>query len=99
MPLVQTLTELRSRGDLPGSLATVSRWAKDSASPGLHAQTAIAGALADTCPISCGPDDTRPWLSVRRRLLNSERAIDLIRVDRTEEVLAVISRLGTGAYL
>ena len=45
------------------------------------------------------PDETRLWLHSRHPLLNSERAIDLIYNDRTEEVLAVIERMDAGGYL
>ena len=45
------------------------------------------------------PDETRLWLHARHPLLNGERAIDRINEGRTEEVLAVIERLDSGAYI
>ena len=45
------------------------------------------------------PNETRLWLHASHPLLNHERAIDLIRDGRSEEVLAVIERLKSGAYL
>ena len=45
------------------------------------------------------PDETRLWLHASHPLLNHERAIDLIRDGRSEEVLAVIERLESGAHL
>jgi uncharacterized protein (DUF2384 family) len=45
------------------------------------------------------PDETRLWLHARHPLLNGQRAIDLINEGRTEEVLAVIERLDSGAYI
>jgi transcriptional regulator with XRE-family HTH domain len=40
-----------------------------------------------------------PSLHARHPLLKGERAIDLINQGRTEEVLAVIERLDSGAYV
>ena len=44
------------------------------------------------------PDETRLWLHARHPMLNNERAIDLINGGRTEDVLAVIEAMDTGAY-
>ena len=44
-------------------------------------------------------DETRLWLHAKHPLLNHERAIDLITAGNTEEVLAVIDRLDSGAYI
>ncbi len=44
-------------------------------------------------------DETRLWLHAPHPLLNRQRAIDLIRDGHTEEVLAVIERLDSGAYI
>lgn len=44
-------------------------------------------------------DEIRLWLHSPHPLLNGEKAIDLINADRIEEVLAVIERLDTGAYM
>ncbi len=44
------------------------------------------------------PDETRVWLYSKHRLLNGERAIDLIHDGRAAEVLAVIESLDEGTY-
>jgi hypothetical protein len=44
------------------------------------------------------PDETRVWLYSKHRLLNGERAIDLIHDGRTDEVLTVIESLSEGTY-
>ena len=44
------------------------------------------------------PDEIRLWLHGAHPMLKGERAIDLIRAGRTEEVLAVIESLDAGAY-
>jgi uncharacterized protein (DUF2384 family) len=45
------------------------------------------------------PREAWLWLHAKHSLLNDERAIDLIIAHRTQEVLAVIERLDSGAYL
>jgi hypothetical protein len=44
------------------------------------------------------PDETRVWLYSKHRLLNGERAIDLINAGRADEVLTVIESLDEGTY-
>ncbi len=44
------------------------------------------------------PDETRLWLHALHPMLKNQRAIDLINGGRTEEVLAVIEALDSGAY-
>ena len=44
------------------------------------------------------PEETRLWLHANHPMLGGERAIDLIRDGRTEEVLSVIESLDAGAY-
>jgi hypothetical protein len=44
------------------------------------------------------PEETRVWLYSRHRLLNGERAIDLIHGGRADEVLSVIESLNEGSY-
>jgi transcriptional regulator with XRE-family HTH domain len=104
------LNDLRDRGGLNGvdianivdaSLSTVSQWMKGRGSPPLHTQVTIADLryIVDRLSDFYGPEEMRLWLHASQPLLNSERAIDLIRSGRTEEVLAVIERLEAGAYL
>lgn len=104
------LDVLRDQGGLKGadianivdvSPPTVSRWINGKASPPIHTQTIIADLryVVDRLSDFYTPDEARLWLHAPHPLLNQERAIDLIRANRTEEVLAVIERLEAGAYL
>ena len=43
-------------------------------------------------------DEIRLWLSAIHPMLDGRRAIDLVDEGRTDEVLAVIEGLQTGAY-
>ncbi|HVN29933.1 MAG TPA: antitoxin Xre/MbcA/ParS toxin-binding domain-containing protein [Candidatus Binataceae bacterium] len=83
------------------SRPTVSRWKSGKASPPLATQTIIADLryVVDRLSDFYTPEETRLWLHAKHPLLNNERAIDLILADRTQEVLAVIERLDSGAYL
>jgi transcriptional regulator with XRE-family HTH domain len=104
------LNDLEQRGGLKGSdvanivntsRPTVSRWKSGKASPPLATQAIIAELryVVDRLSDFYTPDETRLWLHTKHPLLNDERAIDLILANRTQEVLAVIERLDTGAYL
>ncbi len=105
----RVLERLRDEGGLQGkdlanivavSPATVSRWSSGKATPDLKTQTIIAELryVVDRLADFYTPDETRLWLHARHPMLNNERAIDLINQDRTEEVLAVIEALDSGAY-
>src|SRR4029077_3498468 len=107
--VTQMLDELRSRGGLKGtdvanitavSPATVSRWTAGKASPHPKNQLVILDLryVVDRLAEFYSPDETRIWLYSRHPLLNGERAIDLIHVGRTDEVLAVIESLDQGTY-
>lgn len=104
------LSELREEGDLKGSdianiadvsTATVSRWSSQKANPHPRTQLIlsdlhyIVGRLRDYYASS----EIRLWLFARHPQLGGERAIDLINDNRSEEVLEVIDRLDSGAYL
>lgn len=108
--VARIIDDLRTRGGLQGkdianivdvSTATVSRWSHGAGSPSLRTQTVIADLryVVDRLSDFYTADETRLWLHARHPLLGGERAIDLINQDRTEEVLAVIDRLETGAYV
>jgi transcriptional regulator with XRE-family HTH domain len=108
--VARIIDHLRSQGGLQGkdianivdvSPATVSRWSSDRASPSLHTQTVLSDLryVVDRLSEYYSADETRLWLHARHPLLDNERAIDLIRARRTEEVLAVIERLNAGVYL
>lgn len=82
------------------SPATVSRWTSGKASPHPKTQLVISDLryVVDLLADLYSPDETRAWLYSRHRLLNEERAIDLIHQGRADEVLAVIESLTEGAY-
>ncbi len=100
---------LKERGGLKGmdvaniasvSPATVSRWSAGKAFPHPRTQLLISDLryIVDRLADFYTPDETRVWLYSRHRLLNGERAIDLIHDGRSAEVLAVIESLDSGSY-
>jgi transcriptional regulator with XRE-family HTH domain len=103
------IDHLRSDGGLQGkdlanivavSPATVSRWASGKATPDLRTQTVIAELryVVDRLSDFYTPDETRLWLHTPHQMLKGERAIDLINNGRTQDVLAVIEALDSGAF-
>jgi len=103
------LDHLRDDGGLQGrdianivavSPATVLRWSSGKATPDLKTQTVIAELryVVDRLGDFYTPDETRLWLHTSHPMLKGERVIDLINAERTEEVLAVIESLDSGAY-
>ena len=108
--IARTMAHLQSVGGLRGtdianivgvSAPTVSRWANEKGSPPLDTQTVIAELryVVDRLSDFYAPEEARLWLHAKHPLLDSHRAIDLIRDGRTQEVLAAIERLDAGAYL
>lgn len=107
--IAKILDDLHDRGALKGtdvanitsvSQATVSRWITGKASPQPKTQLLISNLryVVDRLADFYSPDETRLWLYSKHRLLNGERAIDLIHQGRTDEVLAVIESLDEGTY-
>jgi transcriptional regulator with XRE-family HTH domain len=105
----KVLDHLRDDGGLQGkdianivavSPATVSRWSSGKATPDLKTQTIIAELryVVDRLSDFYTPEETRLWLHTSHPMLEGERAVDLINAGRTEEVLAVIESLDSGAY-
>ena len=103
------LDHLRDDGGLQGkdianivavSPATVSRWSSGKATPDLKTQTVIAQLryVVDRLSDFYTPEETRLWLHTKHPMFKGERAIDLINMGRTEEVLAAIESLDSGAY-
>ena len=103
------LDHLKDDGGLQGkdianivavSPATVSRWSSGKATPDLRTQTVIAELryVVDRLADFYTPDETRLWLHTKHPMLKGERAIDLINRAQTEDVLAVIDALDSGAY-
>jgi transcriptional regulator with XRE-family HTH domain len=100
---------LREEGGLQGkdlanivavSPATVSRWSSGKAVPDLRTQTVIAELryVVDRLAEFYSPEETRLWLHTGHPMLGGARAIDLINAGRTQEVLAAIEALDSGAY-
>jgi transcriptional regulator with XRE-family HTH domain len=100
---------LRERGGLKGvdvaniadvSPATVSRWTSGTALPHPKTQLIISDLryVVDRLSEFYTADETRVWLYSKHRLLNGERAMDLIHDGRTDEVLGVIESLDQGTF-
>jgi transcriptional regulator with XRE-family HTH domain len=102
--VARIIEELRSQGGLKAtdvaniasvSPATVSRWIAGKALPDPQTQLIISdlryvvGRLSEFYT----PDETRLWLYSKHRLLNGERAIDLINQRDTDKVLAAVESI------
>lgn len=107
--IVKILDHIKCEGGLQGkdianfvavSPATVSRWLSGKANPDLRTQTVFAELrfVVDRLAEFYSPEETRIWLHAKHPMLGNEAAIDLINAGRTEEVLAVIESLESGAY-
>lgn len=108
--VARVLTDIVTDGGLSGtdianvvdvSKATVSRWKSGQMRPqpkhelilsDLHY---VVGRLQEYFTT----DEIRSWLYARHPQLDGQRAMDLIHEDRTKEVLAILERLESGAYL
>lgn len=107
--VAKILDDLRERGGLKGmdvanvasvSPATVSRWTAGKALPHPKTQLLISDLryIVDRLADFYTPEETRIWLYAKHRLLNGERAIDLIHQGLADKVLAVIESLDEGTY-
>jgi len=103
------IDHLRERGGLKGtdvaniaevSPATVSRWTAGKALPHPKTQLVISDLryIVDRLSEFYTPDETRLWLYSKHRLLEGERAIDLINQGQADKVLAVIESLDEGTF-
>jgi transcriptional regulator with XRE-family HTH domain len=103
------INDLRERGGLKGtdvanvasvSPATVSRWSSGVSFPHPKTQLLISDLryVVDRLAELYSPEESRIWLYSKHRLLNGERAIDLIHAGRSDEVLSVIESLNEGSY-
>jgi DNA-binding transcriptional regulator YiaG len=103
------IEDLRDRGGLKGtdvaniasvSPATVSRWTAGKALPHPKTQLVISDLryVVDRLSEFYTPDETRLWLYSKHRLLNGERAIDLINQGEADKILAVIESLDEGSF-
>lgn len=108
--VIKTIGDLRDRGKLSGvdvanvarvSKATVSRWTNGTAAPHPKTQLILSDLryVVDRLSDFYSADETRLWLLARNDLLGGETAIELIREDRTDEVLQAIERLDSLAYV
>jgi len=111
MPAVaRYLDDLQDIGGLKGtdianitdvSKATVSRWKAGAMRP--HPRNELI--LSDLHYITgrlqeyYTPDEIRTWLYARHPQLEGRRAIDLIHEGKSIEVLRILERLDSGAYL
>ena len=83
------------------SKATVSRWGSGRKSP--HPKTQLIMSDLAYVVMRLGEyysvDEVRAWLFARHPQLEGQRAIDLIRDERTEDVIAILDRLEADAYI
>lgn len=109
-PVVQFLTRLQETGGLKGtdianftgvSRATVSRWNSGQKSPHPRTQLIMSDLSYVVMRLGAyyGQEEVRAWLYSKHPQLKGERVIDLIHDQRTEEVIAILDRLGADAYL
>src|SRR5262249_18967969 len=102
--VAKMIDDLRDRGGLKGidvaniaevSPATVSRWTAGKAVPHPKTQLVISDLryVVDRLAEFYSPEETRLWLYSKHRLLDGNRAIDLINHGRTDEVLSIIESL------
>ncbi len=109
-PVVQFLARLQETGGLKGtdianltgvSKAVLSRWGSDQEVPHPHTQLVLSDLSYVVMRLSeyHGPEQVRAWLYARHPQLDGARAVDLIRDERTEEVVALLDRLDADAYL
>jgi transcriptional regulator with XRE-family HTH domain len=107
--VAKIIEDLRSRGGLKGtdvaniasvSPATVSRWTAGKALPHPKTQLVISDLryVVDRLAEFYTPDETRLWLYSKHRLLNGERAIDLIHQGNADKILEVIESLDEASY-
>ena len=109
-PVVQFIERLQQTGGLKGtdianfagvSKATVSRWASGQKSPHPKAQLIMSDLSYVVMRLDeyYSQEEGRAWLYALHPQLDGERAIDLIRSGRTEEVIAILDRLDEDVYL
>lgn len=103
------IDDLRDRGGLKGtdvaniaevSPATVSRWTSGKAMPHPKTQLVISDLryVVDRLSEFYSPEETRLWLYSKHRLLDGDRAIDLINQGHADKVLAIIESLDQGTF-
>ena len=109
-PIVQFIARLQRDGGLKGtdianftgvSKATVSRWGSGRKSPHPKTQLIMSDLAYVVMRLSeyYSREEVRAWLYARHPQLGGQRAIDLIHDERTEDVIAILDRLDSDAYL
>lgn len=109
-PVLQFISRLQQDGGLKGtdianftgvSKATVSRWVSGRKSPHPKTQLILSDLSYVVMRLSeyYSHEEIRAWLYARHPQLDGRRAINLIRDDRTEDVLAILDRLEADAYI
>ena len=107
--VTELIEDLRARGGLKStdvaniaavSPATESRWSAGKALPHPKTQLVISDLryVVDRLAEFYTPEETRLWLYSKHRLLDGERAIDLIHRGEADKVLAVIESLDEGTF-
>lgn len=107
--VAKIIDDLRDRGGLKGidvaniaevSPATVSRWTAGKALPHPKTQLIISDLryIVDRLSEFYTPGETRLWLYSKHRLLDGQRAIDLVHQGQADRVLAVIESLDEGTF-
>ncbi len=83
------------------SKATVSRWKSGNTKPQPRNQLVISDLnyVVKRLEEYYSPEEIREWLYARHPQLQGERAIDLIYNDKTIEILNILDRLDSEAFL
>lgn len=109
-PIVQFMARLQRDGGLKGtdianfagvSKATVSCWGSGRKSPHPKSQLIMSDLSYVVMRLTefYGHEKVRAWLYAGHPQLGGQRAIDLIRDRRTEDVISVLDRLDADPYL
>jgi hypothetical protein len=107
--VAKIIDDHRDRGGIKGndfanieavSPATVSRWTAGKALPHPKTQLVISDLryVVDRLSEFYTPEETRLWLYSKHRLLEGQRAIDLINQGEADKVLTVIESLDEGTF-
>ena len=80
---------------------TVSRWQTGRSTPRPNSLNRLLRLewLAGQLGLVYSPDEARVWLFSPHRDLRGQRPVDLIADDKMDEVLAIIDRLQSAAYV
>lgn len=108
--IARYINDLETRGGLKGtdianltnvSKATVSRWVNGQASPQPKNEIRLSDLYYVVSRLQdyYNADEIRVWLNSPHPQLDGDRAIDLIHKGQLEEVLQIIRRLDSEAYL